>query len=125
MNYRRTAGYWEGQKVECVLGPHIPEAILADNFSICSFQDRVSSISTPSYFAHETCFKHHILINRDHSGAVSRVLNLCLEPININSVLDVLRVSLLAMSNWLWIEICENLVLSKIDITMTEINKKL
>ena len=28
-------------------------------------------------------------------------------------------------SNWLWIEICENVVLSKIDITMTTINKKL
>ena len=28
-------------------------------------------------------------------------------------------------SNWLWIEICENAVLSKIDITMTTINKKL
>ena len=27
-------------------------------------------------------------------------------------------------SNWLWIEICENVVLSKIDITMTIINKK-
>ena len=27
-------------------------------------------------------------------------------------------------SNWLWIEICENVVLSKIDITMTTINKK-
>ena len=27
--------------------------------------------------------------------------------------------------NWLWIEICENVVLSKIDITMTTINKKL
>ena len=27
-------------------------------------------------------------------------------------------------SNWLWIEICENAVLSKIDITMTTINKK-
>ena len=26
---------------------------------------------------------------------------------------------------WLWIEICENVVLSKIDITMTTINKKL
>ena len=26
-------------------------------------------------------------------------------------------------SNWLWIEICENVVLSKIDITMTIINK--
>ena len=26
-------------------------------------------------------------------------------------------------SNWLWIEICENVVLSKIDITMTTINK--
>ena len=25
---------------------------------------------------------------------------------------------------WLWIEICENAVLSKIDITMTTINKK-
>ena len=29
------------------------------------------------------------------------------------------------ISNWLWIEICENVVLSKIDITMTTINKKL
>ena len=28
-------------------------------------------------------------------------------------------------SYWLWIEICENVVLSKIDITMTTINKKL
>ena len=28
-------------------------------------------------------------------------------------------------SNWLWIEICENVVLSKIDIIMTTINKKL
>ena len=28
-------------------------------------------------------------------------------------------------SNWLWIEICENVVLSKIDITMTTMNKKL
>ena len=28
-------------------------------------------------------------------------------------------------SNWLWIEICEHLVLSKTDITMTTINKKL
>ena len=28
-------------------------------------------------------------------------------------------------SNWLWIEICENVVLSTIDITMTTINKKL
>ena len=28
-------------------------------------------------------------------------------------------------SNWLWIEICENLVLSKIDVAMTTINKKL
>ena len=28
-------------------------------------------------------------------------------------------------SNWLWIEICENVVLSKIDITMTIITKTL
>ena len=27
------------------------------------------------------------------------------------------------VSNWLWIEICENVVLSKIGITMTTINK--
>ena len=25
-------------------------------------------------------------------------------------------------SNWLWIEICENAVLSKIDVTMTTVN---
>ena len=29
------------------------------------------------------------------------------------------------ISNWLWIEICEHVVLSKIDITMITINKKL
>ena len=28
------------------------------------------------------------------------------------------------ISNWLWIEICEKVVLRKIDITMTTINKK-
>ena len=28
-------------------------------------------------------------------------------------------------SNWLWIELCANVVLSKIDITMTTINKKI
>ena len=28
-------------------------------------------------------------------------------------------------SNWLWIEICENVVLGKIDIAMTTINKKI
>ena len=28
-------------------------------------------------------------------------------------------------SNWLWIEICENVVFCKIDITMTTINKKI
>ena len=31
----------------------------------------------------------------------------------------------ISTSNCLWIEICENVVLSKIDITMTTINKKL
>ena len=28
-------------------------------------------------------------------------------------------------SDWLWIEVCQNAVFSKIDITMTTINKKL
>ena len=28
-------------------------------------------------------------------------------------------------SNWLWTEMCENVVLSKIDITRTTVNKKL
>ena len=32
---------------------------------------------------------------------------------------------LVQMAHWLWIEICENIVLIKIDITMTTINKKL
>ena len=74
----------------------MPEAILVDNFSICSFQDRVSSISTPNDFAHETCFIEAPLI--DIEGADSRGFNLYLEPININCVLDLLRVRLLAMS---------------------------
>ena len=32
---------------------------------------------------------------------------------------------LIFTSNWLWIEICQNIVLSKIDITVTTIIKKL
>ena len=43
----------------------------------------------------------------------------------LKSVFFLVRSLKMFTSNWLWIEICENVVLSKIDITMTTTNKKL
>ena len=47
-----------------------PEAILVDYFSICSFQDRISSISTPSDIAYETCLIETPYINRQRWGSL-------------------------------------------------------
>ena len=48
-------------------------------------------------------------------------------PIFINRLKSVFSLSdryKIFTSNWRWIEICENVVLSKIDITMTTMNKQ-
>ena len=53
-----------------------PEAILVDYFSICSFHDRISSISTPSEIAYETCLIEAPYINRQRWGSLESLKSL-------------------------------------------------
>lgn len=53
-----------------------PEAILVDYFSICSFQDRISSISTPSDIAYETFLIEAPYINRQRWGSLESLNSL-------------------------------------------------
>ena len=65
--------------------------------SICSigtFQVKFSSIYIPRGFVNSIYFIELLSIVKD--GGLSKVFNLCLEPININSVFDLLRVILFA-----------------------------
>ena len=55
-------------------------------------------MNTPSDLTEETRFINSLLI--ESSSVSGRVLNLCLEPININSVLVAFKVSLLEVSHW-------------------------
>ena len=68
------------------------EAIFLEICSICTFQVKFSSIYTPRDFVNSTGFIELPLIVKD--GSLLKVLNLCLEPIYINSVFDPLRVIL-------------------------------
>ncbi len=77
--------------------PDRPDVIFLDNLSIWVCQVRFSSINTPSDMTEETRFIGTLLI--ESSSVSGRVLNLCLEPININSVLVAFKVSLLAVSH--------------------------
>ena len=61
---------------------------------ICTFQVKFSSIHTPRDFVNFTCFIELPSIVKE--GSLLKVFNLCLEPININSVFDLLRVILFA-----------------------------
>ena len=70
------------------------EAIFFEICSICTFQVRFSSIYTLRDFVNSTCFIELLSIVKDRSPL--KVFNLCLEPININSVFDLLRVILFA-----------------------------
>ena len=75
----------------------IPEAIL-DNLSMCVCQHRFSSINIPSDFT-EVTFSNGTLLP-ESSGWLDKVLNFCLDPISINSVLEVFKVGLLEISHF-------------------------
>ena len=70
------------------------EANVLETCLICTFQVRFSSIYTPRDFVNSSCFIELPSIVKD--GSLLKVFNLCLEPININSVFDLLRVILFA-----------------------------
>ena len=59
--------------------------------------DMYAPIYTPRDFENSTCFIELLSIVKD--GSLLKVFNLCLEPININSVIDLLRVSLFAVNH--------------------------
>ena len=58
---------------------------------------KFSSIYTAREFVNSTCLLELLSIVKD--GNLLKVFNLCLEPININSVFDLLRVSLFAVKH--------------------------
>ena len=70
----------------------VQEAIFLEICSIGTFQVKFSSIYIPRGFVNSIYFKELLSIVKD--GSLSKVL--CLEPININSVFDLLRVILFA-----------------------------
>ena len=71
----------------------IPEAIFLDNLSKCVCHRRFSSIYIPSDFT-EVNFTIGTL-SIESSGWLDKVLNFCVDPISINSVVAVFDVSLL------------------------------
>ena len=83
---------------EATLAP-MPEATFLVNLSIWLLQLRFSSIMTPRDFVIETRFIGTLLIFK--LGFSESVLNLCLDPINIYSVLVIFRVSLFDINHLL------------------------
>ena len=75
----------------------VPEAIFLDNLSMCVYHCRFSSINIPSDFTEVTFSIRTLSI--ESSGWLDKVLNFCLDPISINSVLAVFKVSLLEISH--------------------------
>ena len=72
----------------------VQEAIFLEICSIGAFQVKFSSIYIPRVFVNSIYFIELPSIVKD--GSLLKVFNLCLEPININSVFDLLRVILFA-----------------------------
>ena len=72
----------------------VQEAIFLEICSIGTFQVKFSSIYIPRGFVNSVYFIELLSIVKD--GSLLKVFNLCLEPININSVFDLLRVILFA-----------------------------
>ena len=70
-----------------------------DIWDICVFHVKCSSTCTPRDLVDSTRFIKTLSILR--AGDRSNVPNLCLDPITINSVLDLLRVSLFATNQLL------------------------
>ena len=87
-----------GTKSLILLIAPIPEAIYLDNLSMCVSHRRFSSINIPSDFIEITFSIGTLSI--ESSGWFDKVLNqFCLDPISINSVLVVFKVSLLEISH--------------------------
>ena len=64
----------------------VQEAIFLEICSIGTFQVKFPSIYIPRGFVNSIYFIELLSIVKD--GGLSKVFNLCLEPININSVFD-------------------------------------
>ena len=75
----------------------IPEAIFFDNLSMCACHRRFSSIDIPSDLTGETCSNGTLSI--ESSSGLDKVLYFYLEPVSINLVLAVFKVSLLEISH--------------------------
>ena len=71
----------------------IAEAMFLHSLSVWECYVKFSSIYIPSNFTVETCSIG--ILSMESSSVSDRVLNLCLEPININSVFVAFKVSLL------------------------------
>ena len=76
----------------------IPEAIFLDNLSMRVCHRRFSSMNIASDFTEVTFSIGTLSI--ESSGGLDKVLNFCLDPISINSVLAVFKVSLLEKSHF-------------------------
>ena len=77
----------------------IAEAIFLHILSMWECHDKFSSIYIPSDFTEETCLIG--ILSMKSSSVSDRVLDLCLEPININSVFVAFKISLLDTSHML------------------------
>ena len=86
-----------GTKSLILLIAPVPKAIFLDNLSMCVYHCRFSSINIPSDFTEVTFSIKTLSI--ESSGWLDKVLNFCLDPISINSVLAVFKVSLLEISH--------------------------
>ena len=77
----------------------IEEAMFLRSLLIWEYHFRYSSIYNPRDFTEETCSIG--TLSMESSSVSDRILNLCLEPININSAFVALKVSLLDKSHLL------------------------
>ena len=86
-----------GTKTVILLIAPIPEVIFLDSLSMCICYRRFSSINIPSDFTEVTFTIGTLSI--ESSGWLDKLLNFFLDPISINSVLEVFKVSLLEISH--------------------------
>ena len=84
-----------GTKSLILLIAPIPEAIFLDNLSGCAFATLDFHHKYSKQFYRGNLFYRNII---ESSGGLKKVLNLCLDPISINSVFAVFKVSLLETS---------------------------
>ena len=85
-----------GTKSLIILIAPVSETIFLDNLSIYVCHRRFSAIQIPSDFTSVTFSIGKVSI--ESLGWLDKVLNFCLDPISINSVLAVFKVSLLKIN---------------------------